>query len=521
VDDDSMTHSFEEGLGLGTDEREAEFGHTLTDIVEGSEGPFDYADRQPDVEGNGELRFGRLGGGENPFAFDATNATLGLQLAEPVDYQVEGQRLGTLVADRTVSPGRLNQLLGRGASVVRQKPLQDGDSTCHVGMIRVAIDDVNQDSELPYPEPVYENLPFPEPDDAWDADVDPYAQTLAPRPPELPVPLPVRDDEGGLPYPAAPGEVMPPPLPQHRRVPLYNPSSEGYGDVPSHVWFGPGSTAKLHDEGHPLHEALVNVVKISPDRDMVLVEEQPNTDGSRHWVNPAVLDAQTPGETAGVPANPDDVADYYQERRDFLDRDGDFDIGERELPEGGPGDLGMHVDPILDKRARAMAPADLPPGMAVSVEAYGDGFVVTYEPLGPEGDESGLSGGVYIQRFEQSETYPDLYEVANTHATQGWGPLLYDVAMELATLHGDGVVSDRTGVSDRAQGVWRHYDESRQDVHTDEGTMSTRPAPSLQAVPALQKVYRAQGTPTLDALREMGLLIEMGTSPDAQSMWAS
>lgn len=37
------------------------------------------------------------------------------------------------------------------------------------------------------------------------------------------------------------------------------------------------------------------------------------------------------------------------------------------------------------------------------------------------------------------------------------GPLLYDIAMEIATLEGGGLMSDRAEVSDKARRVWRMY----------------------------------------------------------------
>jgi hypothetical protein len=37
------------------------------------------------------------------------------------------------------------------------------------------------------------------------------------------------------------------------------------------------------------------------------------------------------------------------------------------------------------------------------------------------------------------------------------GPLLYDIAMEIATLEGGGLMSDRIEVSDKARRVWRMY----------------------------------------------------------------
>lgn len=47
---------------------------------------------------------------------------------------------------------------------------------------------------------------------------------------------------------------------------------------------------------------------------------------------------------------------------------------------------------------------------------------------------------------------------------KGWGPLLYDVAMELATMHGGGLTADRANVSDDAFNIWDYYHKKRGDV---------------------------------------------------------
>ena len=56
------------------------------------------------------------------------------------------------------------------------------------------------------------------------------------------------------------------------------------------------------------------------------------------------------------------------------------------------------------------------------------------------------------------------YYVILSKAAKGWGPLLYDIAIEIATIEGSGLVSDRTSVSLDAQNVWEKYMVSRPDV---------------------------------------------------------
>ena len=54
--------------------------------------------------------------------------------------------------------------------------------------------------------------------------------------------------------------------------------------------------------------------------------------------------------------------------------------------------------------------------------------------------------------------------VASSEAMKGWGPLLYDVAIEYSTMRGGGLSPDRTMVSDEAKRVWDYYLKNRSDV---------------------------------------------------------
>jgi len=56
------------------------------------------------------------------------------------------------------------------------------------------------------------------------------------------------------------------------------------------------------------------------------------------------------------------------------------------------------------------------------------------------------------------------YMVVGSRATDKWGPLLYDVAMEWATLNGNGLIADRDMISQEARTVWDYYLNSRSDV---------------------------------------------------------
>ena len=87
------------------------------------------------------------------------------------------------------------------------------------------------------------------------------------------------------------------------------------------------------------------------------------------------------------------------------------------------------------------------------------GLVYPYEPAYNGQDE----------RFNLPEDTSNLtcgnaFQIFTTDAADGWGPLLYDVAIEWATMNGNGLISDRSGVSEEAQAVWEEYMYNRPDV---------------------------------------------------------
>lgn len=99
-----------------------------------------------------------------------------------------------------------------------------------------------------------------------------------------------------------------------------------------------------------------------------------------------------------------------------------------------------------------------------------------------------------------------LWEVSNIEADEGYGPLLYDLVMELVFLKGDaGLMADRTDVSLAAKNVWSFYFHIREDVgHRplpedlfDETVLSERPE-------YLKYYYYKSETPILDALKAAG-----------------
>lgn len=60
--------------------------------------------------------------------------------------------------------------------------------------------------------------------------------------------------------------------------------------------------------------------------------------------------------------------------------------------------------------------------------------------------------------------YSGAWIVDGVMAVGGFGPLIYDVAIEWCTLNGGGLTSDRTSVSPEARNVWKYYANKRPDV---------------------------------------------------------
>lgn len=119
------------------------------------------------------------------------------------------------------------------------------------------------------------------------------------------------------------------------------------------------------------------------------------------------------------------------------------------------------------------------------------------------------------------------YEVTWTKAEKGLGPLLYDISMEILSLHGASLTSDRDEVSPDARRVWDYYDTRRSDVEkiqldNEEGDLTpedpsddcsqwmssllTNDEGGKWFDKSISRAFRARGTPTLDALIGLGII---------------
>ena len=75
------------------------------------------------------------------------------------------------------------------------------------------------------------------------------------------------------------------------------------------------------------------------------------------------------------------------------------------------------------------------------------------------------AGEMHIQKGITADNNELVWEVDSVNADKGYGPLLYDIAMEMVFLKGDaGLMADRKSVSSDARKVWKTYFEQRSDV---------------------------------------------------------
>ena len=121
-------------------------------------------------------------------------------------------------------------------------------------------------------------------------------------------------------------------------------------------------------------------------------------------------------------------------------------------------------------------PADLPEGLKVVIKPDDEfvRFEIVDEKTGERPTREAqlekfgrLYGHVIIAPYgTDAKGYKclDAWEVRKSDVREGFGPMLYDLAMEWATKNGGGLVADRHGVSEEAVSVWLRYKNSRDDV---------------------------------------------------------
>jgi hypothetical protein len=125
----------------------------------------------------------------------------------------------------------------------------------------------------------------------------------------------------------------------------------------------------------------------------------------------------------------------------------------------------------------AKAAQDLPDGVFVRISPVTDElFTIFYAQA--DGSAAGIQrayppfraippdvpwGEIELQSVVEDEYGPcdGAWVIIQSEAKSGWGPMLYDVAMEYATINGNGLIADRSSVSDDAHRVWSYYLDNR------------------------------------------------------------
>jgi hypothetical protein len=150
-------------------------------------------------------------------------------------------------------------------------------------------------------------------------------------------------------------------------------------------------------------------------------------------------------------------------------------------------------------------------------------------------DEDSPYGGVDIGKAEPELEGPCLsgYIILSTKAERGWGPLLYEVALEWASQEGGGLTPDRETVSGYAKAVWDKYQERFPDAAQLDIDLRSPPADDIQQITpddpsddcqqdsawqdmsgdwqdsSLSKLYRKETAEVMQALKDAGRLIEV------------
>lgn len=172
---------------------------------------------------------------------------------------------------------------------------------------------------------------------------------------------------------------------------------------------------------------------------------------------------------------------------------------------------------------------DLGPGVGIAIIESPDtasfvyasfdenNIVHTTHSVSEESGPNGIYGTVSIMKLQEGGNCGGAWGIIGfTEAAHGYGPLLYDIAIEYASKYGTGLVSDRGSVSDEAQGIWRYYDsEKRPDVVSfqcdDMGnTLTDDPIDNMR-----QDVARSTITGLYDTFNDSPLSRRYSKKPDS------
>ena len=190
---------------------------------------------------------------------------------------------------------------------------------------------------------------------------------------------------------------------------------------------------------------------------------------------------------------------------------------------------------------------DLPDDLFIRIRDDGEMFDVTmvkkYDGYTSDGSGylaanqawGGIKGDIQAYKISNSGSGNclDAYMVSWAGASDGWGPLLYDIAIEFATQKGSGLIADRESVSEEAEAVWRHYmtrrsgevpsfqmddldnsltpqedDNCDQEIAKDYAMARDEGLDGWKDSP-LSKLYKKSPAVTIEKLKSLGKLVEV------------
>lgn len=100
-----------------------------------------------------------------------------------------------------------------------------------------------------------------------------------------------------------------------------------------------------------------------------------------------------------------------------------------------------------------------------------------------------ILGIISISHEHGRGTCGDVWSVTGSFTRRGWGPLLYDAALDYVNrTGGEGLMPDRQMISESAERLWLYYARKRRDVGS---RRATHPGCPTYAVPYLDRVYFA------------------------------
>lgn len=169
------------------------------------------------------------------------------------------------------------------------------------------------------------------------------------------------------------------------------------------------------------------------------------------------------------------------------------------------------LDMIVENIDEAMK-TEPPEGYYVDINISGDERVIRIRIKSKAAGRPKYAGMMNIDRGIMVPAGGDhegglVWEVSNVEADHGYGPMLYDLAMEMVLLVGGvGLMPDRRAVSPDARAVWEKY-YSRGDIDKEPLPEDMFDFSEMRNRPDYMRYYYSKsGTPIMDSLKARGLL---------------